>query len=133
MIDHRAPLTQVPRYARDDTITEDISLSVKHSHRELDLPRITDTALHGSVEVENQIRHFRPAEILAVEEVEYVDGGLNRDAGPAERTRQPKIERGELVVLSAEVAKGDAAVGIDAVLRCRRVCTARRDRFRLRR
>jgi hypothetical protein len=43
----------------------------------LHLPRFADAALHGAVEVENQVCYFGAVEILAVEEIEDVEGGLD--------------------------------------------------------
>ena len=48
----------------------------EHPHPELHLPRVADAALHGAVEVEDQVRHFGAVEVLAVEEIEDVDGRL---------------------------------------------------------
>ena len=52
-------------------------------------------------------------QVLAVEDIEDVECRLERHAAVTEWARQPKIERRELIVFTAEVALRDRAVGID--------------------
>ena len=57
--------------------------------------RIAGAATHGAVEVEDQARHLRTNEILAVERVEDVDGRLGDDAAHVKLLGEPEIERRE--------------------------------------
>src|SRR5437667_11428157 len=81
----------------------------KHPYAQLHLTRIAGAAAHGAVEVEDQTRHLRTNEVLAVERVENVDGRLGDDAAHMELLGKPEIERRELVVLAPEVTRDGAA------------------------
>src|SRR5437660_12670218 len=76
----------------------------KHAHTHLDLARITGAALHGAVEVEDEVRHLGAPEILAVENIEDVDSRLGDDATDVELLREAQVERRIFIVLAAEVA-----------------------------
>src|SRR4051794_22208266 len=83
---------------------------------QLHLPWLADAALYGAVEVEDQVCYFGAVEILAVEEIEDVEGRLDFVGAEGEVFGEAEVEGGVEVVLAAEVALGYGAVGIDAVL-----------------
>src|SRR5205807_8325133 len=70
--------------------------------------------------VEDEVRDLRASEILAVEDIEYVDGRFGDDATDVELLREAQVERRILIVFAAQVALGDRAVRIDAIGRRRR-------------
>src|SRR5216684_6698260 len=88
-----------------------------HSQSQLHLPGIADAALHGAVEVEDEACHFGAAQVLAVEEIEDVEGWLDGCPGVLDRPGQPHVERRELIVLASQVSPRHRAVGVDAILR----------------
>src|SRR5206468_1345318 len=83
----------------------------------LNLPRVSGAALDGAVEIEDQVGHLGPVEILAVEDVENLDARLEREPRDHEGARKPQIERGKLVVLASQVPPRHGAVRIDPILR----------------
>src|SRR6266571_3365762 len=124
-----------------------------HPHPHLRLARVAEAALDGAVKIEDQVRHLRTMKILAVEDIEDVQGRLGHDAADVELLRETEVERGELIVLPPEVALRDNSIrralilirpkrtgretGIKATkLWCARILTGQRavpdDRLRLR-
>src|SRR4051812_49771974 len=82
----------------------------EHAECELELARVADSALHRSVEVEDEIRDLGAAEVFAIEEVEDVEGGLEGHARGSELSGEAEVEGRVLIVLAAEVALGDDGV-----------------------
>ena len=79
------------------------------------MSRLTAAAAHRTVEIENQVGGSGTEEVLRIEDVEDVDDRLDRKAAHVEVLRQSNIETVELVVLLAQIASGDRAVGIDPI------------------
>ena len=110
-----------------------------HPQPELHLARVAVTAPDRAGEVEDQVPHLRREEVVAVEEVENLDDRLDRHGRERELLRHPQVERGELVVLPAEVPRRGGQATPGGVARdasvggARGVGATRRNRLRLRR
>src|SRR3954447_9964445 len=63
------------------------------AHGDLRLAGVADAALHGAVEVEDEVRHLGVFRVSAVEEVEDIDGRLGGHAvAEAERFGEAQVE-----------------------------------------
>src|SRR5215813_12138768 len=64
----------------------------QNPHPDLDLAGIAGAALDCPVEVEHQIRHLRSMQVLAVEEIEDLDRGLERQPRDLEGFGNAQVE-----------------------------------------
>src|SRR6266852_2846529 len=118
--------------ARESTPIQRVSLE-NQPHTQLCLPRIAQTTLHCTVEVEKQAGGFRMLRVRAIRQVEHVDDGLHSNAfRDLEVLVGAEVDGKKRIVLPQRVALDDVAVGQNAVihrLRLRRMEADQRREF----